>query len=325
MDEMKKLNNDLKTGEYKNVYLLFGEERFLVNYYAKAFEKVDADRDTFEGAAPIIDIIMAANSLPFLSEKRLVYVRDSKLFATGRKDASEEMAAFLPNVPAETIIVFVENEVDRRSRMYKKIAEVGRAVDCAPPSPQTISSWVSRLAKEKGKTISPNAVSTLTRTVGNNMNVISQEISKLVAYSGNEAEITAAHIEAICSPTLESRIFDMTKAMGKGRLSHALSLYRNMLRLKESPIMILSMIIRQFRILLLTKCAVDKGMKKPQIAKELNLREFIVVDAIEQGHRFTEARLLEALQACMDTDVKIKTGLLSPEIGVELLIIEYAR
>ena len=318
MAEIKNLKQDLKNGIYKSVYLLFGEERFLVNHYAKEFEKINADIDTFDDKAPVQDIIMAACSLPFLSERRLVFVRDSKLFASGRKNDSEAMAEFLAKIPAEAIVVFVEKDVDRRSRMYKKTAEVGRVVDCVPIA--DLSRWIIMLAKNKGKLISPANVNLLTRTVGVNMNTISQELSKLAAYSGDEHEITPAHIGEVCSPTLESRIFDMTKAMGLGQTSKAVSLYNDMLRLKESPIAVLTMITRQFRILLLVKCGIAKGLNKYQIAKELNLHEFIVTDAMKQIHRFSEERLIQALESCLDTDVKIKTGLISPEIGVELII-----
>jgi len=324
-NQTKNLNEDLKSGDFKNLYLLFGEERFLVNYYAKAFDKTGFDKDTFDSASSVQDIMMAALSLPFLAEKRLVYVRDSRLFAAGRKNDSEKMAEFLPKIPSETIMVFAESEVDRRGRMYKKTVELGRAVDCQPPSPQTLTKWITRLVKEKNKTMNPENTAQLIRTVGSNMTTISQEIEKLAAYSGNETEITKHDIEKICTQTLESRIFDLTKAMSNGRAAHALSLYRNMLILKESPLMILSMIIRQFRILLLVKAAQTKNIPRHQISKELKLHEFVVSEALDQTRRFTEEKLLQALTDCQDTDIKIKTGLIAPEIGVELLIIKYGQ
>ena len=320
----KNINDDIKTGNFKNLYLLFGQERFLVSYYAKTIEELGFEKDTFDGAAPVHDIMMAASTLPFFSQKRLIYVRDSKLFAPGRKNDSEAMAEFLPQIPADTIMVFIETDVDRRSRMYKKTAELGRAVDCEPPSPNALTSWVSRFTKDKGKSIAPANVNLLMRTVGSDMTTISQEIEKLTAYCGNEPEILPAHIEAICTPTLESRIFDLIKAMGNGRTSQALSLYGNMLRLKESPLMILSMIIRQFRLLLLVKCGAAKKMPRQEIAKELNLRDFMVTESMEQGRRFTQEQLLQALTDCQDVDVKIKTGLVAAEVGVEMLIVKYS-
>jgi len=326
--DQKKFINDLKNGTLQSCYLLYGEERFLVSHYSQAIENAvdNGDyKDIFDGAIPTHDIILAAETLPFFANRRLIVVKDSRLFATGRKNDSEAIAEYLPKIPKETIIVFVESDVDRRGKLFKQISKVGAVLDCTSPTPQTLATWVTRLAKEKGKTITPSVVQQLLRTVGANMTTISQEMDKLAAYCGENPEITAADIKTICTPTLESRIFDLTKAMGNGRVSDALSMYRNMLMLKESPIMILSMIIRQFRIILLSKCAKEKGMTIMQTVAKLNLRDFMVLEALEHGQRFTVQKLIKALEDCMETDVKVKTGLISPEFGVEMLIIKYGQ
>jgi len=339
--EQKKLMNDLKNGILQSSYLLYGEEKFLVSFYAQAIENAvfcnksespDSNsavpdsysyKDVFDSTTPVHDIVMTAETLPFLAERRLIYIRDSKLFATGRKSDSEKMAEYLPKIPKETVIIFVEADVDRRSKMFKQISKIGVVLDCAPPTPQTLSTWVARLAKENGKIFTSSAAHYFVQTVGTSMSAISQEMGKLAAYCGENTEITTADIEAICTPTLESRIFDLTKAMCSGRVAEALARYRDMLILKESPIMILTMIIRQFRIILLSKCASEKGMTIYDTAKEFNLRDFMVSEALGQGRRFSVADLLKALEDCLDTDVKIKTGLISPEFGVEMLIIKY--
>ncbi|MCL2387746.1 MAG: DNA polymerase III subunit delta [Defluviitaleaceae bacterium] len=324
--EQKKLKTELANGELRNLYLLFGEERFLIAHYANEIEKhCQSDKVVFEGAVPIGEIIMAAETVPFSgfseSTKRLIVVRDSKLFASGRKVDSEEMADYLAKIPAETVIIFAESEVDRRTKLFKKAATLGGAIDCSPLPPQDLSKWITRLVKEKGKTIPPATVNTLLRTCGNNMSNLSNETNKLIHYCGKNKEITEQDITEICTPTLESRIFDLTKAVGAGRPSDALKIYRDMLILKESPIMILTMIIRQLRIILLCKCHSEKGTSKAHIAKELNIRDFVISEALSHGRRFTTSKLIAALRNCQDTDVRIKTGLITPETGVEMLII----
>ena len=332
--EQKKLMSNLKDGELHSCYLLYGEERYLVSYYAKAIEtavfgtsgqEMDQYKDVFDGSVPVNEIILSAETLPFFAERRLIYVHDSRLFATGRKDDSETIAEYLPKIPKETVIIFVESDVDRRSKLFKQISKVGVVLDCAPSTPQTLATWVTRLAKEKGKILSPAVAHHIIQTVGTNMSAISREMDKLTAYCGQNAEIAPADVRAICTPTLESRIFDLTKAMGNGRVADALAMYKNMLMLKESPIMILTMIIRQFRIILLAKCAKEKGMTVMQTAQQFNLRDFMVSEALGHGRRFTVDELLNALEDCLETDVKIKTGLISPEFGVEMLIIKYGK
>ena len=332
MDQKKPqaLINDLKSSKFSRSYLLYGEEQFLVSFYAKAIEKAAFPhgvdplcRDTFDGKVSAHDIIMAAETVPFLSEYRFVLVRDSGLFDTGQKENSAAIAAFLEKIPDTTIIVFAESKIDRRSKLFKEIAKVGVAVDCTPPTPNELSTWVTRLAKEKGKKIAPPVAQLLVRTVGTNMWMLFTEMEKLAAFIGNGEEIATGDIEAICTPTLESKIFDLTKAMFGGRTSVALSKYNDMLLLKESPIGILTMIIRQFRIILVSKCAKETGMTIGQIAAEFKLHDFAVSEALGFGSKFTTEMLIAALEECLELDVKIKTGLITPELGVELLIVKY--
>jgi len=323
--EQKKLMTNLKNGDFASCYLLYGEERFLVSFYANAIEKAALGSDSADYFAlhPVSEIIMAADTLPFFTERRVIVIQDSKLFATGRKDDSEKMANYLPTIPSETIIIFSESEVDRRSKLFKQITKVGAVLECPPPTPQELATWANRLAKERGVTLSPAAAHYLVRTVGTNMTLLSNEMAKLAAYVGKGAEITGPDIDIICTPTLEARIFDLIKAMCGGQLAEALAKYRDMLLLKESPIMILTMIIRQFRMILLCALARERGLSVFDTSRELGLREFMVSEALGQARRFSNATLLQALEDCLDTDVKMKTGLISQEFGVEMLIVKY--
>jgi len=317
----KEFNDSIKRGEFKRVYLLYGEERYLVNHYANALAVALGEPDNFDSSTPASAIIMAAENLPFLTEMRLVRVRDSKLFASGRKAESEAMTAYLPNVPDTTVLVFTESDVDRRGRLYKKVAELGGAVECETPTPQALATWLMRMLKEKGKGIDPAAANLLIRYAAHNMTTLTQESDKLAAYAGQREMITAADVEIICTPTLQTRVFDMIAAMANGSTASALDMYRNMLLMKEQPLMILAMIIRQFRIMLMVKAANDKRMPKAQMAKALGLRSFVVDEALNQSRRFTIGKLIKALGDCQEIDTKVKTGLINAEIGVELLIL----
>lgn len=328
--EQKRLKAELARGELRNIYLLFGDERFLVQYYAAAIENAIGgyNKDVFDGAVAVAEIIMAAETLPFdsvFSAKRLIFVCDSKLFASGRKAESEEMAKYLPKIPLDTIIIFIETEVDRRTRIFKKTVELGGAMECISLSPQDLTKWLIHLAKEKNRKMEAYTADFLIRTCGSNMSNLANEADKLFNFCGEEKEIFPQDIEEICTQTLESRIFDLTKATGTGRVGDALKIYRDMLILKESPIMILTMIIRQLRIILLCKCHSDKNTPKFQIAKNLNIRDFVVAEALNHARRFTTQELISGLTLCQDTDLNIKTGLISQEIGVELLIIKISK
>lgn len=329
---MKDLKDDLKHMTFKRVYLLYGEERYLVEHYTRVFSDklINADnllmnQDVFDGKEIPADRIMdAANTLPFLCDVRLVYVRDSKLFTAGRKNDTETLAAYLPNIPETTVLVFVETDVDKRNRLYKRVAELGRVAEFVTPPDRELVEWIGNVFKKKGKQIRNENAVKLLRTVMRNMKALYVEADKLGDYVGDRTEITAMDIETVCSPSLETRVFDLVAAVGSGQTENAYRMYRNMLLMKEQPLMILTMIARQFKLILTCKNCMEKHMPPAAIARELELRSFVVDECLRQGRYYTTEQLLAALVDCQDTDILIKTGLLNADIGVELLIARYA-
>ena len=136
---MKNLNADLKSGNFKQVYLLCGEEAYLKNRYKKRL------REALVGAGDLMNftsytgkgidvkqVIDQAETMPFFAERRLIQIEDSGFF----KNACPELAEYLPTMPPETYMVFVESEVDKRGKLYKavkasgRIVELGRQDDC---------------------------------------------------------------------------------------------------------------------------------------------------------------------------------------------------
>ncbi|MCL1988216.1 MAG: DNA polymerase III subunit delta [Firmicutes bacterium] len=327
---MQEIKNDFKTGQFKPVYLLYGEEVYLVRYYANLFaEKLISDstmnKDVFDGKDfEISTVIDAADTFPFLDNNRLVYIKDSQLVATGRKDDTEQLTKYLPNIPKTTIIIFVETAVDKRNRLYKQISTLGRAIEFEMPSNAELVKWLANIFKKKNKKISTQVIHKILATVPKGMDAIYSEADKLGDFVGNRDTITEKDVDEICTKSLEARIFDLVAAVCSGQPEKALSLYRNMLIAKEQPIVILVMIARQFRMVLQCKSCSAKGMGQRQIAATLNLRDFIVRECLQQATKFTEQKLISAVLACQDTDYRIKTGLLEAELAVELLILQYS-
>ena len=326
--DQKKLWDDLSKNILAKMYLLFGEEEYLVQFYAKSIEDAAGKsqemllvKDVFEGNAPASDIILAASTVPFFPGKRLVLVKDSKLFAAGRKADSEALADFLPSIPDDTIMVFLESDVDRRLKLFKKAQEVGTVINNEKQTAQALTKWLARQAKQKGINLSAPVANLIISTCGTGMTNLYFEMEKLTSYAATTKTITAEDVAEVCIPNLEARIFSLTKAVGAGDAREALGQYGNLIKLKESPIMILTMIIRQIRLILLCKLGHEKNIPRAKIAGDLKIRDFVINEVSAHGRRFTKEKLMALLQDCLDTDVKIKTGLVSDEMGVEMLLV----
>ena len=129
---MKSLNEDMKTGNFRPVYLMYGDEAYLKNQYKNRLRKAILQSDdtinftSYEGrGTDVKQLIDQAETMPFFADHRVIQVENSGFF----KNACPELADYLPQMPQETVLVFVENEVDKRSRLYKAVKSVGRVVE----------------------------------------------------------------------------------------------------------------------------------------------------------------------------------------------------
>jgi len=324
---MKELNNHIKTRNFARAYLFYGAEAFLLTHWRYALVSAilppdarDMNMEVFEGKVPAPDIIAAAETLPFLAGHRLVVVKDSGLFAAGRADDSAEMADYVKNIPDTSILVFIEAEIDKRGRLYKRLNETGLVLEAKPPKEAELINWAVKLAAKKGAVLQRTAASRLVRNSSGDMQNLSNEIEKLVTYKAG-GEIDAEDIDLMCAKSLEAKIFDLMRAIGDVDVKRATTLYANLIATKESPLMILAMIARQFRFCL--QCgALSKHASQKDIAAQLKLHPFAVREFIETSQNFTEAAMIAALENCLETDFAIKTGQIGDEAGVELLVVK---
>ncbi|MCL2617467.1 MAG: DNA polymerase III subunit delta [Defluviitaleaceae bacterium] len=328
---MKELLNDINSRDFKPLYLLHGDEHYLVSLYeAKLRAAVpdpafaDMNTDTFEGKGVTNERIeLRAATLPFMSERRLLVVRESGLFAAGRKDDSERLADFCKRLPPACVLVFVEREADKRTKAYKAAAAAGRVVEFGTPSEQELGVWIKRLFKELGKTIAPADAARLLRYTAGNMHAVVNEAAKLAAYAGNAETVTASHIEAVCVKPAEARVFELVDAVAAKNARRALECLANLLAVGESPLMVLVMLARQYRIILMCSECAAGGLGTDATAAATGLRGFMVSSALKQARGFTYASLAQALHDCAETDHNVKTGRLQDRLGLELLIVRH--
>lgn len=330
---MKEILEDIKNKNFKNIYLFYGEENYLKNYYEDKLKKSIIDEvfsmmniDEFDGKnVNVQSIIDSANTSPFLSERRLILVKSSGLFITGKKYETDKFTDFICNIPSTTIILFIEQSVDKRNKLYKALNRVGSTIEFKIPKETEIINWVMGLFSKNNMFISKACATKFIQTVPYNMETMVLEINKLVNYKGENNEITEKDIEFICTKSLDTKIFELVKAVGERNLEKSLDIYSNLLIMKEQPLMILAMVTRQFRLILRCKALSSKGASVNEIATTLELRSFVVTECIKQGKNFKYDTLLKALNECLEMDINIKNGKLNDKLAVEIFIIKYTN
>lgn len=324
---MQSLKNALKTGEWKRVYLFYGEEAFLKRTYKKQVKQaVIGEEDSmnynyFEGkdGADVKEIMAIADTMPFFADRRLVIVENSGFF---KGAASEELCKFVGNLPDTLVLLFIEDEVDKRGKLYKAVVAAGSAIEMGRQSESALIDWTVRKLAGEGRNITRADLELLLERTGNDMDNINNEISKLVAYTYGRNVITKDDIEALCTDRITGKIFEMVDAVSEKKQKRALALYSDLLQLKEHPLRILFMLARQFGKLLQVKELLEKNASKAQIAREAGIQPFVAGKYMAQAGRFAKGAILEALEECAVTEASIKTGVINEKLGVELLLIK---
>jgi len=325
---MQQLIQDLKNQTFKSMYLLYGEEDYLRKQYRdKLKEALVPPDDTmnyhyYEGKdINVGEIIDLAETLPFFADKRVIILENSGLCKSG----GDALADYLKQPAESVVIILVETQTDKRSRLFKVIKDQGRACEFIAQNEQTLKRWIASLAKQDGKKISESTAEFFLEKTGTDMANIRTEWEKLVCYAMDKEIIEPADIETVCTQRVSNRIFDMVAAIAEKRQKEALDMYHDLLTLKEPPMGILALIARQFNLMLQVKELQQKGMGGRQIADKVGLAPFIVQKYERQASRFKMRELKEALSACVEADEAVKSGRLNDVLSIELLIIEQSR
>ena len=324
---MKSLNEDIKSGKFKNVYLLYGEEAYLKKQYKDRMTKaIIPDGDTmnyayYEGKginpAELVDL---AETMPFFAERRLIVAENSGFF----KNATPELADYIKSMPDTTCLLFIENEVDKRGKMYKAVKDRGRIVEMGRQDEKTLLYWIAGNVKKEGRQIKESTARYLVSKTGTDMENLEKELEKLFSYTLGKDEITAADIDDICTTQITNKIFDMIEAVAAKRQKQGFGYYYDLLALKEPPMRILYLLSRQFKLLLEVKDLMGRGNDKAQIAKTAKLHPFVAGKYMQQCRTFSKAELRDIMEEAASTEEMVKTGRMNDVMSVEIFIVKFS-
>ena len=324
---MKSLNEDIKSGVFRQTYLLYGEEAYLKKQYKDKLTKaILPEGDTvnyayYEGKGiqpgELIDL---AETMPFFAERRLIVVENSGFF----KNASPELAEYIRTMPETACFLFVENEVDKRGKLYKAVKEQGRIAEMGRQDEKTLLYWIAGNVKKEERQIKESTARYLISLVGTDMENLEKEMEKLFSYTLGKSEITIQDIDDICTSQVTNQIFAMVEAVAAKQQKKALDYYYDLLALKEPPMRILYLLSRQFKLLMEVRDLAGKGFDKSQIAKTVGLHPFVVGKYMQQCRDFSETELRSILEDAADTEEMVKTGRLNDMMSVELFIVKYS-
>lgn len=263
-----------------------------------------------EGRVTFTELQQAASAVPFLAKFRLVIVKDL-LSSKPDKSFLDQLTLYLPSLPATTRLFFLESKKLPAKNGILKLAEAeesGYVKLFSRPEGYALDKWIRDQVGEGNGRIQSRAVQMLAANVGNNLEMLSNEIEKLVLYKGADEEITADDVALLSPYAAEASIFDLVDALGNRNSKKASLLLQQKFSEGADPFYLFSMFIRQFRLLIQVKDLSDEGKKPPAISQELKMHSFVAGKLYQQSQGFSLPQLEQIYGHLLTIDVGVKTG-----------------
>ena len=309
----------VQTGKLGEVYLFEGTEEYIKQQgLARLCDKLlpagMEEMNLTSLADPEADeLIAAAETLPFMAEKRVVVVRECSLVTSGKKAEDDRKAeailSYIDNISPTTCLVFyVKGKADARKRLYTLLKKQNVIVDFSPMNDAECADWCQKTMRRMGKQLNPSVAAKLVFTVGHDAALLKQEMEKLASYLAERADVTEEDIDRICTRSAECTVFQMVDAQVAGKTDTAFGLLNDMVRSGEERIGILAMLLRQYRILYHMRCLMDERTPQQAQAALLGIPPFAVQRTQTQARRYDKACLREAYDGLMRFEYELKTG-----------------
>jgi DNA polymerase-3 subunit delta len=317
-------------------YLFYGECDFLMEQAVKrlcrsllAQGSESFNLHTFyggkQGVSETTDtgrIIETAQSLPFMSERRVIVVRRTEAYPAS---ALATLIPYLRDPCPTSCLVFVCAKADFRNKFYTFIRDAGKAIQFKNPSEKDMVPWLMQTAKSLGLRITRRGCAYLLEMVGSQLRDLYNELEKLhVRYGTDQVDVEQVRELGVSSRSYT--IFDLVEQISKKRAAEALKVLNRFLEEegRDGWMRTLGMLGRELRLLWQAKSITEAGGRTPDVAQRLSLQGFVAQRLCERSKRWDDEGLRRALQLLYEADGLVKTGS-DPILVLENLVIGFCR
>lgn len=344
------------------LYLLHGNDEFTCREQLKQLRQQGDfayNQDRYSGGeVSLTTLTTTCNTLPFLSEQRLVILdglpkkrrgedtssvslespetsiagkkggkkRGGKGKAESRANFEKGLAEAIPGMPETTILlVLADEELPESSPLLKAAQEHGQVLKATLPKGAALENWIKKRVQGSGVKISGEAVKLLADFIGNQLRLLASELDKLATYVGAGNTIEAEHVRRLTAEVQVGRVFDLTDALARRNRTQALDLLHDLLADGQHPLALLPTITAQVRNLLLVKELAAGGLRAAQIASAIGAPPFMVEKTMRNIGKFSTSQLENTYRQLLDTDAALKRSRLTPEMALDLLIVQFGN
>lgn len=318
------------------MYLIFGEQELLVNKMIDKLAKSELDEIddfnlvTFDGEkTPLHEIVNDASTLPFMTTKKVVVVKNAYFLTTENpkldfEQSFSELEEYLKYENNETTIIFsaICTKLDDKKPIVKKIKEKAKIYAVDSVNKKDLPRVVRQMFEKQNLTISNDALNEFLSRCGEDMYLINNEIEKLSCY---KKDIDIKDIEILVPKKIEDNVFEMIDSIFNKKIDKVFSIYNDLKASNNEPLTLISIIASQIRFLYQVMILKDKGYSENNIANELSCNSYRAKFALQKVYKLNKMDLTDMLEELSSLDIKIKSGEIDRFVGFELFLLNTCK
>lgn len=322
----------------KPIYLLYGNERFLIEEKRKTLignQGNEIDVNVYDMTeSPLEMALEDAETMPFLSDKRIVIIKNPYFLTSEKKSASQtevehdlnRLERYLENPSPYATVIFEAPyaKLDDRKKIVQLLKKNAQVIEANTLQEKEAYKWIHHQSRKLKIEMDENAVKHLYSLVGNDLRKIKNELEKLSLYVGEHGRVSAETVDLLASRTLEDNVFALVDHVVNKRMIEAFQTLRDLFEQKEEPIKIVALLARQFRIIAQVHSLRKKGYTTKQMAAYLKLHPFVIQKTLQQANRFSQTECHRMIENLAEADYCMKTGKYDKHLLLEIILTKIA-
>jgi DNA polymerase-3 subunit delta len=325
--------NQIKKKQISPVYLVYGSESYFIQQFRTAITEavLGEEKDNLIvydlEELPVQEVVRDAETFPFFEERKLIFARNP-VFLKAKPDSLDfehdltALETYLENPADYSILVFIApyEKIDERKKITKHLKKKSVVVPCQSIKDYETAGWLDKLSSQFNVNIDQGARELLETELSTNLHLLENEIGKLAAFAGDHGTITKESAENLLSRTPESSSLRLVDAVIDRDLHKAISIYKDLEKMKEEPIALIALLAFQFRMLLQVKLLKRKGISQFDMQKQLRAHPYVIKIALSREKQFSLENLKKIIKRLANTDAQMKQGAMEKGLAFEFLL-----
>ena len=310
MDDVKRIVTDIRSGNFKPIYFLMGEEAYYIDQIADFIEEnaLDPSQRDFNQMilygrdVSIDDIVGQAKRFPMMADRQVVIVKEAQDLSR----TIEQLAAYAENPQPTTVLVicYKYKTLDKRKKLYKTLGKSGELFTSKKLYENQVPDWIRRVLKGRGYSIAPKAAQMLVEFIGTDLSKINNELEKLQLIVPVGTEISPEIIEENIGISKDFNNFELQKAIGERNIKKAYHIANHFAQNpKNHPLVMTVALLYSFFNKLLKYHALPDPSAAPKV---LGVNPYFIRDYQTAARNYPMKRVSAIIKGIRKVDMKSK-------------------